>query len=257
MAVSRSLGRELRAWARPGGIPVSEPPTILGVGGVSVAGLRCWIRSTNNVTESGGAISAVGALGGTEVSFSQATAGKRPTLVTSINGMLAMRFDGVNDSLAGSLGGGGSSVNAYCWLVARATALPGVFAYSSAAWDGAAPVNSPCRMTTTNFTALMVTVSGLDLITGPARDTNVHRFETCFQTGTSAGRYRVDGVSYNGLYGSNQGNNVETFSLGAYQPPESDWGPFDIFEFGYATLVPTTAQRTQMSAYLSTRYAIA
>jgi hypothetical protein len=229
------------------------PDQIFGVGSPGVAGLRCWVRS-DVVTQAGGVVSAMPGLAGTEVTLTQATSGKRPTLVASINGLNAVRFDGVDDLLDGVLLAGGSAARSFSWMVAKATSLPGGVVYAGTAYNGLGGILATCRMTATNFTALVASTDGADIVSGPPRDTNVHLFEASFETSGIA-RYCVDGWSYNGLFTAAPPG-ITGMALGAYVPSESNNGAFDIHEYGFCNFLPTTTQRSQLRDYIRSRYAI-
>lgn len=189
---------------------------------------------------------------------SQATGTKKPTAVIS-NGQPAVRFDGSDDLVECTLGSSLSG-RTWCFLVAKIVTLPtGTPNWIGAATsDGAAQQHLvPLRVTSSNFSAVITSSDGVDVIAGPARDTNVHLFESGYET-SGSGRFVVDGVSYNGSFSGSviSGGSTAKVTLGAFIGP-TGWLNVDIFEFGLVSGLPSTQQRLSLREYVRRRYGIA
>ena len=97
---------EARATDNLGAITVSAPITFTVTSPEpnplpDLAHLRLWLRGDKGVTEAGGVVSAWNDQSGNFNNATQSDAARRPVVVANaINGKPALRFDGVNDSLA-------------------------------------------------------------------------------------------------------------------------------------------------------------
>ena len=228
----------------------SDPRSIFG------SLLAYWGRA-DYVSLSSGAVSALIDRTGQQ-DVAQATASKQPTPVIGDLGRPAIRGDGTADILRANIANTISG-RSYMWVVARANSLPAGTVYGAQTWCTAFTTQHlvPIRMTATNYTAVLGSTDGTDIITGPARDTNAHLFELGFET-TSAGRYVVDGIAYNGAKtGGPLNGSTDRITLLGYTDDvvETNQGPFDLYECGLLNALPSTQQRRSLRDYVRRRYA--
>ena len=196
--------------------------------------------------------------GMSSATMAQATAGKKPIGVVS-NGRPAVRFDGSDDALEMTLSPTLSG-RSWMFMVAKLNTVRASFDYAGMSWTtnfGTGHL-AICRTDPTNdrFTGFCGSTDGTDIVYGPPRDTSVHLFEIGFET-SDLGRYVVDGIKYSGdLSGGPINGASNRLSLAIFQSPESAWGPFDIYEVGLCSSLPSDNQRQAIRDYVRRRYAL-